>query len=183
MPGTERLVTAEEFARFPSDDRYRYELVEGRVVRMSPPNADHGRLVAQITYLLKAHLKNHPAGMAFVETGFTLATNPDTVRGPDVSFLRRGSAPAPGTRGFPRTAPDAVFEVLSPDDRPGEIRKKIAQYLGRGVQLVVVVDPHDRTVTLHRPDAQIVRLREGSDVLDMADVIPDFTCCVSDIFE
>ena len=48
MPGTERLVTAEEFSRFPDDDRYRYELVEGRVVRMSPPNADHGRLVAQM---------------------------------------------------------------------------------------------------------------------------------------
>ena len=82
MSGTERLVTAEEFARMPEDDLDRYELVEGRLVRMTPVNADHGRTVAQITYLLKAHLKNRPAGIAVVETGFTLASNPDTVRRP-----------------------------------------------------------------------------------------------------
>jgi Uma2 family endonuclease len=182
MSATERLVTAEEFERFPDDDRYRYELVEGRVVRMSPPNADHGRLVAQITYLLKAYLKHRPEGIAVVETGFTLATDPDTVRGPDVSFLRHERAPAPGTRGFPRIAPDAVFEVLSPDDRPGEMHKKIAEYLGHGVRLVVVLDPDDRTVGVHRPGAQPGTLRDD-DVLDMGDVIPGFTCRVSDIFE
>jgi Uma2 family endonuclease len=98
MPGTERLVTAEEFERMPQDDHYRYELVEGRVVRLSPPNADHGRLVAQITYLLKSHLKNRPAGIAVVETGFTLATDPDTVRGPDVSFVRHEHAGAGNAR-------------------------------------------------------------------------------------
>ncbi len=183
MSGTERLVTAEEFARMPEDNLDRYELVEGRLVRMSPVNADHGRTVAQITYLLKAHLKNRPAGIAVVETGFTLASNPDTVRGPDVAFLRQERAPAPGTRGFPRIAPDAVFEVLSPDDRPVEVRTKIAEYLGRGVQVVVVVDPDDRTVVVNRSGAQPVTLRGDSDVLDLADTVPGFTCLVRDIWD
>ena len=106
-----------------------------------------------------------------------------TVRGPDVSFLRHERAPAPETRGFPRIAPDAVFEVLSPDDRHGFTRTKVAEYLGRGVQLVVVVDPDDRTIVVHRPGGQTVALREDRDVLDIADVIPGFTCRVSDIFE
>lgn len=167
----------------PEDDLDRYELVEGRLVRMSPPSADHGRLVAQITYLLKAHLRNRPAGIVVVETGFTLASDPDTVRGPDVSFLLQERAPAPGTRGFPRIAPDAVFEVLSPDDRPGEMHKKIADYLGRGVRLVVVVDPDDRTVVVHRSGTTTVTLREGGDVLDLGDAIPGFACTVGEIFE
>ena len=183
MSGTERLVTAEEFARMPEDDLDRYELVEGRLVRMTPVNADHGRTVAQITYLLKAHLKNRPAGIAVVETGFTLASNPDTVRGPDVAFLRQERAPAPGTRGFPRMAPDAVFDVLSPNDRPAEVRAKIDEYMRRGVHVVVVIDPDDKTVVIHRPGLQPVTLRGGHDVVDMADVIPGFTCRVSDIFE
>jgi len=183
MSRTERLVTVEEFERMPEDDRYRYELVEGRLVRMSPPNFDHGRIVGLLAYLLTAHLKNQPAGVAVIETGFTLATNPDTVRGPDVAFLSRERAPASGTRGFPKIAPDAAFEVLSPDDRPGEIRKKIAEYLGRGVRLVVVVDPDDRTIVVHRPGARPITLRDESDVLDMADVIDGFTCRVGDIFE
>jgi Uma2 family endonuclease len=181
MPGTDRLVTAEEFARMPSAERF--ELVQGRLVPMSPVNTDHGRVVAQIAYLLKAHLKNRPTGIAVVETGFTLSSDPDTVRGPDVAFLRQERAPAPGTPGFPRIAPDAVFEVLSPDDRPGEVRGKIAEYLASGVLLAVIVDPEGRSVVLHRPGAQSDTRRNGGDVLDLADAIPGFTCRVSEIFE
>ncbi len=44
MSENTQLVTAEELARLP-DDGYRYELVEGRLVRMSPVNFDHGRIV------------------------------------------------------------------------------------------------------------------------------------------
>jgi hypothetical protein len=55
--------------------------------------------------------------------------------------------------------------------------------LATGVGLVVIVDPDDRTVVVHRPGAQTVTLREGSEVLEMGDVIPGFTCRVSDIFE
>jgi Uma2 family endonuclease len=181
MAGTERLMTAEEFERMPSSERY--ELVEGRLVPMSPVNVDHGKVVAQIAYLLKAHLKNRPTGIAVVETGFTLSSDPDTVRGPDVSFLRHERAPASGSPGFPKIAPDAVFEVLSPDDRLGDIRAKIAEYLGSGVRVIVVVNPRNRTVVVHRPGTQPVTLRDGSEALELADPIPGFTCRVSDIFE
>ena len=183
MPGTERLVTAEEFAHFPRDERYRYELVEGRLVRMSPPNFDHGRVAGQMIHLLKLHQGKRPSGVVVSETGFTLATNPDTVRGPDVSFVRQDRIPTPGTRGFPAMAPDAVFEVLSPDDRRGATRKKIEDYLRHGVHVVVVVDPVDKSLTIHRPGLAAVALREGHDVLDVADVIPGFSCRLSDIFE
>jgi Uma2 family endonuclease len=179
MPGTERLITAEEFERMPSDERY--ELVEGRLVPMSPVNVEHGRIVLQLGYLLKAHLKNRPEGLAVVEAGFTLARNPDTVRGPDIAFLRR--VPPPGTRGFPTMAADAVFEVLSPDDRPGEVRPTIAEYLRSGVRLVVVVDPRHQTVVVHGSGTQPVTLREDTELLDMGDAIPGFTCRVGEIFE
>jgi Uma2 family endonuclease len=135
-------------------------------------------------HLLKSHLEKRPEGVAVVEAGFTLARNPDTVRGPDVAFIRQDRMPPPSRRrGFPAMAPDAVFEVLSPDDRPGELRKKIAQYLSSGVGLVTVVDPDDQTVVVHRSSAQPVTLRDGNDVVDFGDVIPGFTCRVSDIFE
>jgi Uma2 family endonuclease len=184
MSGTERLVTAEEFERMPEDDLDRYELVEGRLIRMSPPNIEHGRLVAQITALLYQHLKRYAVGFVVCDAGFKLAANPDTVRGPDIAFIRQDRMPPTSKRrGFPVMAPDAVFEVLSPEDRPGEVRAKIAEYLGRGVRLVVVVDPEEKTVVIHRVAAQPVTLRDDDDVLDVADVIPRFTCRVHDIFE
>jgi Uma2 family endonuclease len=183
MPGTQRLVTVEEFERMPSSERY--ELVEGRLVPMSPVNVEHGRIVLQLGHLLKLHLKNRPEGVAVVEAGFTLARDPDTVRGPDVAFIRSDRMPPPPSRrrGFPAMAPDAVFEVLSPEDRPGAIRKKIAEYLRSGVGLVVLVDPDDKTVVIHRSGAQPVTLRDGRDMVDMGDAIPGFSCRVSEIFE
>lgn len=184
MSGTERLVTAEEFEQMPEDDLDRHELVEGRLVPMSPPNIEHGRLVAQVTALLYQHLKRHAVGFVVCEAGFKLATNPDTVRGPDVAFIRQDRMPPASTRrGFAAMAPDAVFEVLSPEDRPGEVRAKIAEYLDRGVRVVVVVDPDDKTVIMHRPGAQPVIVRDDSDVVDLVDTIPGFNCRVSDIFE
>jgi hypothetical protein len=47
MPHQARIITAEEFAKIPDDD-YRYELVEGRVVRVSPPGSAHGALAVQL---------------------------------------------------------------------------------------------------------------------------------------
>ena len=183
MSEVTRLVTAEEFERMPEDDLDRYELVEGRLVSMSSVNFDHGRIGAQLLFLLKRHLQGMPVGVVVTEVGFKLASNPDTVRGPDVSFIRKDRLPSRGTRGFLKEPPDAVIEVLSPDDRPSEMRRRIAEYLAKGVALVVVIDPKDETATSCRPAGPPATLREENDVLDLGDVIPGFHCRLKEIFE
>jgi len=142
-----------------------------------------GEIVAQILYLLNRHLQGTPVGVVATEVGFKLASNPDTVRGPDVAFLRSDRVPPRGTRGFLNDPPDAVFEVLSPDDRPSETRRKVAEYLDKGIAAVVVVDPKDATATSFRPTGPPATLREEHDVLDLGDVIPGFRCSLREIFE
>jgi len=182
MSESTHLVTAEELARLP-DDGCRYELVEGRLVRMSPVNFDHGRIVMRIGFLLSLHLEEHPVGVIGAEIGFTLATNPDTVRGPDVAFVRSARVPSTGGRGFFKGPPDLAIEVLSPDDRTGEVRAKTEEYLAKGVLLVVVVDPDDKTVEVFRAGAAKTTLESESDVLDLGDVIPGFRCQLREIFQ
>jgi Uma2 family endonuclease len=87
MRGEERLVTAEEFAQIPDDD-HRYELVGGRVVRMSPPGSRHAVLATRVAVLLSHHIDQRGLGAVMTAGGFKLATNPDTVREPDVAFVR-----------------------------------------------------------------------------------------------
>ena len=176
------LVTAEELARLP-DDGYRYELVEGRLIRMSPVTFDHGRIVMQLGARLYRHLERAPSGVVVTDVGFTLASNPDTVRGPDIAFLRNERVPARGKRGFVKGAPDLVIEVLSPEDRPGETRTKVEGYLARGVTLVAVIDPDDKTATVFRSGAARVKLESETDILDLGDVIPGFSCQLREIFE
>ena len=178
-----RLVTAEELERMPDDPLNRYELVEGRLVRMSPVSFDHARIVARLIFLLHRHLDGTRLGLVVTEMGFTLASNPDTVRAPDVAFLRSDRLPARGTRSFPAQSPDAVIEVLSQDDRPSEMRRKTAEYLDTGVPLVVVVDPKDMKATLFRPASEPLILRDENAVIDLSDVIPGFRCTLRDVFE
>jgi Uma2 family endonuclease len=42
--------------------------------------------------------------------------------------------------------PDLVIEILSPDDRPAEVLRKIADYLQAGIPHIWIIDPYERTV-------------------------------------
>jgi Uma2 family endonuclease len=175
------LVTAAELARMSARDDYRYELVEGRVIRMSPVGWQHGVIVVRLLVLVETYIRRHGLGAAVTEVGFTLRTNPDTVRGPDVAFVRQERVPRESLRTFWSGAPDVAMEVMSPDDTAKEMDVKVAEYLSGGVSAVVVVDPDASTVTSHRPGGLHQISRRGEE-LDLSDVIRGFRCAVDDIF-
>jgi len=181
MSNAARLVTAEELERLPSDDN-RYELVEGRVIPMTPVTLLHGRVVARMCALIDAHIRLHRIP-AFVgtEVGFKLASNPDTVRAPDVAFIRRDRVPTPDSKGFLHGPPDLAVEVLSPDDHPRDVQEKVDEYLACGVRLVIVIDSDAQTATVFRPSAAPVVLRDA-DALDLDEIVPGFRCPVAEIF-
>ena len=72
-------VTADELLHMP-DDGFRYELVREDLRRTTPAGSDHGRIVVRITWRLARHVEENGLGNVYAETGFKLATNPDTVR-------------------------------------------------------------------------------------------------------
>ena len=181
MPEITRLVTAEELEKFPDDD-YRYELVEGRVVRMSPVGFRHGATVVRFCALLMRHAQERGLGAVVTEVGFKLASNPDTVRAPDVAFIRQDRIPTPEPRGFWNGTPDLVVEVLSPDERSEDVRAKVGEYLTHRVPTVVVVDPDTQSIRVYRPAAPELPLA-ADDVLDLSDVVAGFRCTVRELFE
>jgi Uma2 family endonuclease len=61
MPAHPPLVTAEEFAKIPDDD-HRYELVEGRVIRMSPSGSKHAVTTTRVAILLGQFVDSHRLG-------------------------------------------------------------------------------------------------------------------------
>jgi Uma2 family endonuclease len=175
------LVTAEELEKLPNHD-HRVELVEGRVIRMTPVSFAHSRTVARLCALLDSHVRDRHLGVVATELGVTLKVNPDIVRAPDVAFIRRERIPVPEPRGFWKGAPDLAVEVISPDDRPSEVRAKVAEYLHYGVLLVVVIDPDGTSVVVHRASTPPATLG-FDDVLDLSDVVTGFRCCVREVFE
>ena len=104
------------------------------------------------------------------------------MRCPDVSFVRKERIIADGIpKGFMQGAPDLAVEVISPSDSYSEVAEKAAQLLEAGTQLVVLIDPRTRTVSLHHSSGEINRLSEG-DTLTLGDVVPGFECGVGELF-
>jgi len=119
------ITTAEQLLR--AGDIGRCELIRGELRMMIPPGAEHGRIAMSLSLRIGNHVLARDLGTVYAaETGFRLTRGPDTVRAPDLGFVRAGRPPAP-KRGYYPGAPDLAVEVLSPDDRPGYVREKVAE--------------------------------------------------------
>jgi len=174
------FMTADELLRTSIPDK-RVELVRGILVVREPAGYRHGRVSMTLAFLLSKHVEGTEAGQVVSgDTGFKLTTDPDTVRAPDVAFITRERLPDPQTRGFPALGPDLVVEVLSPDNRPGEMLAKVGDWLEAGVRLVWVIDPERRVARVYRQDGTESHLAENG-ALDGEDVLSGFSCTLASI--
>lgn len=165
MATTETLLTAEEYALL-EDDGCPSELVRGRIVRMNVPNFFHGKHCSRINRLLGNYVEEHDLGHVLCnDAGVITERDPDTVRGPDVSFYSYSRIPKDADpAGYPSVAPEVVFEVRSPGDRWPKILAKVSEYLDAGVLVVYVVDPASKTVTLFDTDQPGLRLDDDDEL-------------------
>lgn len=168
-----RPMTADELLRASFPNR-RTELIRGVLVVREPAGGRHGRVAAELARLIGTHVHDNDLGVVYgAETGFTIAREPDTVRAPDVAFVRRDRVPAADPVGFLPIAPDLAVEVLSPSDRPGETLAKVGDWLEAGTPLIWVIDPERRQSRIYRADGTDSLLGER-DQLSGEDVLPGF---------
>ena len=173
------LMTAEELlaTHIPNKNT---ELVRGRLVVHELSGAQHGRVTADLAASLANHIHLTGVGEAVIGTGFTLFRAPDTVRAPDIAFVRRERVPDPLPVGYPELAPDLVVEVLSPSDRPGEVLAKVGDWLEGGARLVWVIDPDRRLARVYRADGT-QEIVTADLALQGEDVVPGFACPLATI--
>ena len=175
-------MTAEELFDLPDDD-YKYELVQGELIRMAPTGGEHGVLTIRIGRILDEYVEAHDLGVCSgAETGFILQRSPDIVRAPDAAFIAKARIPESG---IPKTywpfAPDLAVEVLSPSDRFSAVQTKIAEYFSAGTRLTWVIEPATRIVYVYRSAHDVQALGED-DELSGADVLPGFRYAVGRLF-
>lgn len=177
-----KLVTADELFEMPKDG-FRYELVGGELRRMSPAGDEHGRVAMELSSALHQHVKRNNLGKVYAaETGFTITVNPDTVRAPDIAFVRMERIQeTPKVKSYRRGAPDLAVEVISPGDTVSEVERKVTEWLEAGASAVWIVSPELKTVTVYRSLTDIDTLTE-KDTLDGGDVVPGFQIPVDEIF-
>ncbi len=177
-----KAVTADELLALP-DDGFRHELIRGELRKMAPAGGRHGMIAVDIATSLNQHVKAHNLGRVFAaETGFVLASDPDTVRAPDAAFVRRERVEQAGTvEGYWPGAPDLAVEVISPNDTYTYVEEKVIEWLDAGTRMVVTVNPRARAVTVYRSRDDIAVLNE-EDVLDSGEVVPGWSVPVKQLF-
>lgn len=177
-------VTARELLEMPGDG-FRYELVGGELRKMAPAGSEHGYLALRIASRLERHVDANDLGRTYTaETGFKVASDPDTVRAPDAAFVGRERIEAAGrVAGFWPGAPDLAVEVVSPGDTHAQVVEKAVFWLETGCRMVLVIDPERRSVTVYRSREDIrILTAEAEDVVDGADVVPGWRLAVAEIF-
>jgi Uma2 family endonuclease len=175
-----KLVEAEDLLREPLKDQH-LELIDGELRAMAPAGAEHGAYGMNLAGDLSGHVRKLRLGQLFLaETGFVLARNPDTVLAPDLAFVRRERVPANWSRGFFEGAPDLSVEVLSPDDTVKSLTEKAKRWLESGCQEVWVVNPRQKSITIHAAGREPRLLQVGDELCDT--IIPDFRMPVSEVF-
>jgi Uma2 family endonuclease len=140
--GTTTLVSVEEYLRtsFPDADR---EYIDGRIVERNVGEVDHSDLQTAIAHYLRTHYKKRV--WAGVEV--RVQVKKTRFRIPDVTVML-GSKP---TERIIRKPPAIAVEVLSPDDRAGDLEEKIADYLAFDVPYIWVINPESHRAYVHTP--------------------------------
>jgi len=180
-----KLMTASDFWDFasrPENAGKFLELEQGEVVEMPSPGKLHGFVCGNIGRILGNYAATRRVGyVCSNDSGLFVESNPDTIRGPDLSFYIDDHTAETMEKRFSKSPPQLVVEVRSPHDRERRVMRRLEQYLRFGVPMVWLVDPEDRFVSVHQP-SQIPRVLEESDDLIADDVLPDFRCRVADFF-
>ena len=179
------LMTAEDFFEWVSlpENRDLYvELERGEIAEMPPPGKYHGFVCGNVAGILRNYAIARGRGYVCTnDAGLIVERDPDTVRGPDVTFYDDAQTADDMERQFATEPPLLAVEVQSPNDRVNRTVLRISQMLQLGVRLIWVVDPETRDVSVYRPGKDPSLAQESQD-LTGEDILPDFRCRVADFF-
>jgi Uma2 family endonuclease len=145
------------------------------------PDGFPGVVAANLLGEMTPHVHRHRLGIcAAAESGVLLRRRPDTVRAPDVWFVRSERVPETLKHEFFPGSPNLAVEVLSPSDRFDDDVTKARDYLAAGSRLVRVFDPQGRSVAVFLPDGS-AHLLGDEDVIDGRGVLPGFRVTLQEL--
>jgi Uma2 family endonuclease len=186
VPGVGPTTVADLRCR-PDHDGWRYEVVEGVLVRVAGSRPKAVRVTDRLYRALDNYIDAHALGKATPPDAvysFEGIGQPNTGLLPDIGFYYGArEALVVDDQPYP-FAPDLAVEVTSPLQKPDALGAKARRYLAGGTALVWIVWPDARTIDIWRPRSPIrpVRILTVGDTLDGEDVVPGFTYPVADLF-
>ena len=140
-------LTREEYAEADTEEPWRFERVNGRLVVMTPAGLEHHETVEPFRNHLGAYKIAHPEIVEHVFQEAWTSVEDDADRLPDIAVYLTG-----GTGSLPGRVPEMIFEIVSQgsQDRKRDYEEKRSEYERIGVQEYVIVDRFDHRLTVLR---------------------------------
>jgi len=178
-PGT---ATIEDVIRLRDTERRLYELVDRTLVEKAM-GWQESLLASVLGHWLNSYLESNPIGVATGADGMTRLFD-ETVRGPDAAFVAWSRMPGGKlpTRPIPDLVPNFVIEVLSVSNTYSEMSRKRREYFHAGVELLWMVDPRQRTITVFTGIHDAVVIHEGETVTG-GNVLPGWSFNTAKLFD
>ena len=188
VPNAPPHMTVDDLLRWPDADGYRYELVEGVLVRVPGSGVAAAEATVAISVGLHAFVRPRRLGVVTSAAGIFTFPNAETALLPNVGYYvaARRALIVDRTQPMP-FAPDLAVEVVSAAQGRDDLAAKARTYLRGGTRLVWVVWPQSAHIDVWRaggPDtllAPAATLHLG-DALDGEDIVPGFMYPVTDVF-
>ena len=182
MSSIEHLITEADLEKYPDDDGYRYELIEGELYVSTAPGIPHQLVLQSLQVALVNFLRKNPIGRVVSGAG-AVFSNFDAVI-PDLVFVsnERWSKIVANDR-F-NAAPEIVIEVLSPgsENRRRDIVAKCRLYHKSGVMENWFVDQENQSVLVYRYTRTDEMMLNASDTL-RSELLPGFEITIENLFK
>ena len=173
------VFTGEELLRL--GDLGPCELIDGRIVPLSPTGGEHGSIEGNLAYLLNTYVRPRSLGWVLAgEVGIYTRRDPDRVRAADVAFVSREQSSAIPS-GFLDLPPELVAEIVSPSDRWQDLREKIDEYFCIGVHSLWIVEPKTRAILVYSSPTTVAELG-GSQSIAASASLAGLEIPVSEVF-
>jgi len=174
-----------------SDDGWRYEVVEGVLVRVAGSGKRATTIGGNVYFALRSFVQPRRLGVPTPADGVYKFAGAETGLLPDAGFYvaARDALITDPTKPIP-FAPDLAAGVASPDQTALDMAAKARRYLRGGTRLVWVLWPERREADVWRPDDLRTRYQDMrpsttlgvDDALDGEDVVPGFSLPLADAF-
>lgn len=141
----DKLYTYQDYLGLKEEPGYRYEVLNGILIKDSSPGVDHQRVVSRLNEILLVYFRQTDVAGEVLFAPLDVTFQDDTVVQPDLFYIS-GDQKEIVKKARIDGAPKLVVEVLSPHSGRKDRLKKMNIYQKAGVEHFWIANPEDKTL-------------------------------------
>ena len=134
------------------------EIINNQIYMPPSPVYNHQDVLMEIATQVRAYLKKTDGKVAIAPFDVYLDENSNAVQ-PDIVIILNGNKGQLNYQGHFHGVPDILVEILSPHNRDHDLIRKKDLYERFGVQEYWVVDPGNKSTSVHQLENESYKVR------------------------